>query len=113
MTTQSMLEEIFENLKAEILADVPQADLFNESLLRSKINGAYREVLMARNYPSTYSAERIDADMLKYYSTIQNLARDDYNAVGSEGLSSYSADGTSIHYKDRNKHFAGVNPIAR
>jgi len=113
MTAQNMLDEIFENLKAEILADVPQADLFNESLLRAKINGAYREVLMARNYPSSYSADRIDTDIQNYYSVIQNLARDDYSAVGSEGLSSYSADGTSIHYKDRNKHFAGVYPIAR
>lgn len=113
MTTNEMLEEIFENLKLEILADVPQADLFNETLLRSKINGAYREVLQARNYPSTYSAERIESDIVRFYSNIQNLARYDYNAVGSEGLSNYSADGTSIHYKDRNKYFAGVLPIAR
>ena len=113
MNVNEMLDEIFENLKAEILADVPQADLFNESLLRSKVNGAYREVLQARNYPSTYSAERIESDIVRFYSNIQNLARDDYSAVGSEGLSSYSSDGTSIHYKDRNKNFAGVLPIAR
>ena len=49
-----MLEEIFENLKEEILADVAQADLFSENLLRAKINSAYREVLRARNYPRNY-----------------------------------------------------------
>lgn len=109
----AMLDEIFENLKSEILADEPQADLLSESLLRSKINGAYREVKRARNYPNTYSAEQIDEDMEKFYSNIEAIARFDYNAVGSEGLSSYSADGTSIHYQDRNKLFYGVYPIAR
>lgn len=113
MSISDMLNEIFDNLKAEILADLPQADLFNENLLRSKINGAYREVLMARKYPVSYSDERIESDMVNYYSVIENLARDDYSAVGSEGLSSYSEGGTSIHYKDRNRHFAGVYPIVR
>lgn len=113
MTTNKMIEEIFENLKAEIYADVPQADLFNETLLRSKVEGAFREVKAARRYPSSYSPQRIESDMVNFYSNIQNLARDDYNAVGGEGLSSYSADGASIHYRDRNRNFAGVYPIAR
>lgn len=113
MTIQNMLDEIFENLKAEILADVPQADLFNENLLRSKINGAYRDVVMARKYPSTYTEDRIASDAMHYYSVIENLARYDYNTVGSESLSSYSADGTSLHFADRNKFFAGVYPISR
>lgn len=108
-----MLDEIFENLKTEILADEPQSDLLSENLLRSKINGAYREVKKARNYPKTYSAEQIESDMLNFYSNIEAIARYDYNAVGSEGLSSYSSDGTSIHYQDRNKLFYGVYPIAR
>ena len=42
MTTQDMLDELFEELKSEIMADVAQADLFSETLLRSKIKGAYR-----------------------------------------------------------------------
>lgn len=108
-----MLEEIFENLKEEILADVAQADLFSENLLRAKVNSAYREVLRARNYPRTYSEAQIETDMQNYISNIEDIARYDYNAVGSEGLSSYSADGTSIRYKDRDKLFYGVYPIAR
>lgn len=113
MTTNEMLNEIFENLKSELLADEPQADLLSESLLRSKINGAFREVKRTRNYPTSYSAEQIEEDMERFYSNIESIARYDYNAVGSEGLSSYSADGTSIHYQDRNKLFYGVYPIAR
>ena len=108
-----MIEEIFENLKAEILADVAQADLFNETLLRSKINSAYREVKRARNYPNHYSSEWVENDMENYFTNIQDLARYDYNAVGSEGMTQYSADGTTIHYKDRDKLFYGVYPISR
>ena len=108
-----MVDEIFENLKAEILADVAQADLFSESLLRSKIESAYREVKRARKYPKSYTEADIEEDMQEYFSNIEDIARYDYNAVGSEGLSSYSADGTSIKYKDRDKLFYGVLPIAR
>lgn len=113
MTINDMLDEIFENLKNEIVADEPQADLLSENLLRTKIRGAYREVVRARNYPKTYSESQIEEDILSFYSTIESIARYDYNAVGSEGLSSYSADGTSLHYKDRDKLFYGVYPIAR
>lgn len=108
-----MLNEIFENLKSEILADVAQADLLSEDLLLSKVKGAYREVRRARNYPSTYSESKIESDMQNFYSNIQNIARFDYNQVGSEGLSSYTGDGTTLHYNDRNKLFSGVYPIAR
>lgn len=113
MTTNEMLDEIFTNLKEEIMADVAQADLFSENLLRSKVNGAFREVKNARRYPGTYSEAMIESDMIEFYSNIEAIARYDYNAVGSEGLNSYSADGTSIHYKDRDKLFYGVLPIAR
>lgn len=108
-----MQDEIFETLKAEILADEAQADLLSENLLKAKIKSAYREVKAARRYPSTYSDEQIESDMLNFYSNVEDIARYDYNAVGSEGMTSYSADGTSIHYRDRDKLFYGVYPIAR
>ena len=113
MTKQEMLDEIFENLKSEILADEAQADILSENLLKVKIQSAYREVMRARNYPKSYSEAQIETDMENYYSNIEAIARYDYNGSGSEGMSSYSADGTSIHYEDRNKLFYGVYPIAR
>ena len=108
-----MLDQIFENLKGEIIADEAQADLLSESLLRAKIQSAYREVIRARRYPKTYTEAQIEEDIADYFSNIEDIARYDYNAVGSEGLASYAADGTSIHYKDRDKLFYGVLPIAR
>ena len=113
MSIYEMLDEIFQNLKEEISADEAQADKVNEVLLKSKINAAFRDVKKARNYPKSYSQDAIDADMLDYYSTIEALARYDYNQVGAEGQTQYSGDGTSIHYLDRDKLFYGVYPISR
>lgn len=113
MTKNEMLDEIFENLKVEMNADDSQSDKVNEQLLRIKVDGAFRDVKKARHYPSTYSQDQIEADMMNFYSNIESIARYDYNKVGAEGQSSYSADGTSIHYLNRDKLFYGVYPISR
>lgn len=113
MTKTDMLDEIFDNLKDEIFADVAQADILSETLLKRKIKGAYRDVQKARHYPKSYSEAQIEEDMQDFYSNIQDIARYDYSSVGAENLSSYSADGSSLHYKDRDKLFYGVYPIAR
>jgi len=108
-----LVESIFTNLKEEILADVAQADLLSENLLKAKIESAYRAVKQVRKYPNTYTEAQIEEDMQNFRSNIEEIARYDYNAVGSEGLASYSSDGTSLRYRDRDKLFYGVYPIAR
>lgn len=113
MTRNEMLDEIFENLKVEINADDSQSDKVNEPLLRLKVEGAYRDVKRARNYPSHYAESWVENDMLNYYSNIEAVARYDYNKVGAEGQSTYSADGTSIQYLSRDSLFRGVYPISR
>lgn len=113
MTISEMLNEIFDNLKEEISADVAQSEKVNDTLLKSKINAAFREIKRARRYPRTYTEAQIEEDMIDFYSNIESLARFDYNQIGAEGQTQYSADGTSIHYIDRNKYFYGVYPIAR
>ena len=74
---------------------------------------AYRDVKRARNYPSHYAEAWIENDMLNYYTNIEAVARYDYNKVGAEGQSSYSADGTRIDYIKRDSLFNGVYPISR
>lgn len=113
MTVTEMLNEIFDNLKSEIENDEVQSDKLNETLLRSKVDGAFREVKKARNYPKSYTDEMVEKDITDYYSNIEAIARYDYNQVGAEGQTQYSADGVSIHYVDRDKLFVGVLPISR
>ena len=105
-----MLEEIFEELKAELVET--EGDKFNATLLRSKINSAYRDVKAARKYPLSYTEAMIEREMENYYSQVREIALFDYTQIGSEGQTQYSQDGVSIHYVDRNKLFYGVLPFA-
>ena len=100
---------IINELKIELKNEVD----FDAAILALKVSNAYREVRAARNYPKSYSEDRITEDMLNFYSNIRAIAMYDYNKIGAEGQSQYSADGESIHYLDRNKLFNGVIPIAR
>ena len=102
-------DRVIESLKTEL--EVTEGEKFNEQLLISKVNNAYAEVKMTRNYPSTYSESAIDDDMEKFYTSIRSIAMYDYNQIVAEGQTSYSSDGTSIRYLNRDKLFHDVIPI--
>lgn len=104
---------MIESIIAELTIELQNETDFNASILTLKVNNAYREVKQARNYPKSYTEEMITEDMMNYYSNVKAIAMYDYNKVGAEGQTQYSADGESIHYVDRNKMFAGIIPIAR
>lgn len=103
-------EDVIASLTIEL--EITEGDRFNAVLLESKVNSAYREVQTARRYPSSYTEAAIERDMEKYYSQIRAIAQYDYNQIGAEGQTSFSEDGSSIHYVDRDKLFSGVLPIA-
>ena len=102
-------EEVYESLKTEL--EITEGERMNETLLKSKVEAAYQDVKLARNYPKTYSESAVEDDMEQFYVVIRSVALFDYNQVGAEGQSSYSADGTSIHYLNRDRLFRGVLPI--
>ena len=104
---------MIESIISELTIELQNETDFNADILALKVRNAYREVKQASNYPKSYTEETISADMENYYSNVKELALYDYNKVGAEGQTQYSADGESIHYVDRNKMFAGVLPIAR
>lgn len=109
MTIAEMQTEIISELTIELKNE---AD-FDADLLEVKVKNAIREVQTARNYPSTYTEAQIEKDTVKFFSQIKSIALFDYNQIGAEGQTQYSADGESIHYVDRNSLFYGVRPIAR
>lgn len=106
-----------EGLKAEILAELKielkgETNLDDELLL-IKVNNAYREVKVARNYPEWYTDAMIEKDMEKFFTHIKSIAMYDYSKIGAEGQDNYSADGEVIKYSNRAKLFDGVLPIAQ
>lgn len=110
MTFDEMIAEITSDLTTEISAEDP--DNFNPELLTVKINGAVRAVKGARRYPASYTEEKIEADLVRFHSQIIEIARYDYNQIGSEGQTSYNADGVTINYVDRKSLFRGITPLA-
>lgn len=102
--------ELIQDLTIELtLSD----DQFNSELLTSKVTNALREVKTARNYPDTYTEEKIATDLNKYYSNIRSIALYDYNKIGAEYEDSHSENGISNSFSDRDKLFAGIIPLAR
>lgn len=106
-----MKEEIITDLATELR--ITEGDKFNEDLLRSKVNGAYRECQSIKGYTASYTEAMIERDMQNYYSQIRAVSLFDYNQIGSEFQSQYSQDGVSIHYTERNKLWYGVLPLAK
>lgn len=110
MTIEEMKAEIITDLTTELM--VTDGDLFNLPLLTSKVNNAVMEIKSARRYPKSYDDERVEDDLVTFYSQIRSLALYDYNQSGAEGQTSYSGDGNNIHYVDRDKMFAQIIPLA-
>lgn len=107
-----MIEEIFEELKAELVET--EGDKFNATLLRSKVKSAYRDVqAAAKLYSTEVVEETIEKEMEKYYSNVYDLALLRYNKIGAEGLTQFSQDGVSEHYEDEKQCFYGVRPYAK
>jgi outer membrane PBP1 activator LpoA protein len=109
MTIAEMRAEIISELTTELQNETD----FDAVLLEAKVDNAIREVQTARNYPSHYVDLQIENDTVRFFSQIKAIALFDYNQIGAEGQTQYSADGESIHYVDRNKLFYGIVPLAR
>lgn len=101
-----------EELISDISAELESEPTFNESILRSKVINAIRDVKRARRYPSSYTDEKIQSDLYNYYSNIRSIAVYDYNMIGAEGEQSHSENSISRSYIDRNKLFSGIVSIA-
>ena len=108
-----MINDIEASVIADLTIELKNEVDFDAEILAVKVRNAIREVKAAKNYPSTYSEEKINADMMNYFTNIRAIALYDYTKIGAEGQTQYSADGESIHYLDRDKLFKGVYPIAR
>ena len=102
--------ELLEDLTEELSATDPK---FKPELIKPKIKNAIREVKRTRNYPKHYTESAIVEDLENHYSNIRNIALFDYNLIGGEFQESYSENGKSGSFVNRNSLFAGIIPISR
>lgn len=104
-----MINAIIEDLKTEL-------GLENDndiSVLKVKVNNAYKTVKNARNYQSCHTDDFIQADIKQFESNIHDLALYDYNQIGAEGQTAHNENGVNRTWKDRKSCLDGIVPLAK
>ena len=92
-----------------VVFDKPQDNPLIEQLIKQ----AKHDIVAMRNYPSTYTQERIEADLKNYEAVIVNLVVYDMSQAGEEFMSSFSENGISRNWRKRSELFVGVYPFAK
>ena len=77
------------------------------------IKQARNEVVSKRNYPGSYTDEKISEDLKQFDDVIVNLAVYDHSQAGEAYMASYSENGVSRSWKDRESLFVGVFPFVK
>lgn len=82
-------------------------------LLEQLISQAEADIRAKRMYPESYTEEKIAADMKKFQSVLVNLVVYDRSQAGENFMASYSENGVSRTWRDREELFVGVFPFAK
>lgn len=88
---------------------------YNVNILASKVEIAIRDVMGRREYGNSHytDAKILEELSTRYFSTITNLARYDYNQSGAEGQKNHSENSVSRTWYDRNKLLSDVHPFVK
>nr|DAV18962.1 MAG TPA: hypothetical protein [Bacteriophage sp.] len=124
MAEYSILEQVKIRLKQFHIETVTNEDdttsdvvVFDEPqdnpLIEQLIKQAKQDIVAMRNYPSTYTTERIEADLKNYEAVIANLVVYDMSQAGEEFMSSFSENGVSRNWRKRSELFVCVYPFAK
>lgn len=82
-------------------------------LLEQLISQAEADIRAKRMYPESYTEEKIATDMKKFQSVVVNLVVYDRSQAGENFMASYSENGVSRTWRDREDLFVGVFPFAK
>ena len=124
MEEYTILEQVKIRLKQFHIETVDNADgtqsdvvVFDQKednpLLEQLIKQVTNEVMNRRMYPSNYTQEQIGEDIKKFESTIVNAVVYDRSQAGESFMQSYSENGVSRTWKDRDKLFGEVYPFVK
>ena len=94
-------------------SDVVFDHLEENPLLEQLISQAEADIRAKRMYPESYTEEKIAADMKKFQSVVVNLVVYDRSQAGENFMASYSENGVSRTWRDREELFVGVFPFAK
>lgn len=95
------------NASDVVVFDDKEENPFIEQLIKE----ATDEVIGIRNYPDSYSEEQINDDLKKFERTIVDLVVYDHSQAGESYMASYSENGVSRNWVDRNKLLKDIYPF--
>lgn len=88
-------------------------ELEENPTIEQLIRQAKEDVKRNRNYPNSYTEEMINKDMEKFNSIIVDLALYDYKKQGGEFQDSYSENGFSGSWINRDEILGKVTPFVQ
>ncbi len=109
MAKSIIAEDLQREITDELTTELSDDEAFNEDILEIKVKNAIREVKRKRNYPASYTAEMIEADLENYYDVIHDIALYEYNKVGAEGQSLHSEDDVQRSWVSKDDLLKGVH----
>ena len=119
MNEYTILEQVKIRLKQfhiedETGEDVVVFDSKEDNLyIRQLIKQVENEIKKKRNYPSSYTEEQIAADMANYEDVIVDLVVYDHSQAGEAYMKTYSENGVSRKWTERNKLMSDVIPFVK
>ena len=120
MDEYTTLEQVKIRLKQFHIETVTDEDgvtsdvvVFDQKEDNPYIKQARNEVVSKRNYPESYTDEKISEDLKQFEDVIVNLALYDHSQAGEAYMASYSENGVSRSWKDRESLFVGVFPFVK
>ena len=84
-----------------------------DPLLNQLIEQAKKEIAIKRMYPETYTEKEILSDLERFENNIVDLAVYDRSQAGEAYMASYSENGVSRSWKNREDLFFGVYPFVK
>ena len=98
-----------------LATELQNEDNYDADALASKVEIAIRDVMARREYGNSHytDAKILEELSTRYFSTITNLARYDYNQSGAEGQKNHSENSVSRTWYDRNKMLSDVHAFVK
>lgn len=82
-------------------------------LLNQLIDQAKQEIISKRGYPESYTDERIADDLKRFESVIVNLVVYDSSQAGESYMATYTENGVSRNWIERDSLLNGVFPFVK
>lgn len=82
-------------------------------LIEQLLEQARKEIIRRRNYPKTYTQERIDSDVKNYEDIMVDLAVYNRSQAGEAYMASLSENGVNRTWRNPESLFVGVFPFVK